>query len=224
VARCYAPTEVFDRATTVLFKTPFMGSNWAPITAMPEDVVTAEGIGDSILIFSGARPFAEPPLGSHWIAVLDQEYRLGATGAFVRLTTKRLKLTVPAETLARYNTILLRLEEKCYLLQLPRKAQPPAPASLEDAEAPPILKKGAAAIVDLKGAGLTQVSSVKLGTAEVPFQVFGDGSRLRVFLADSLTGATGKFDLAIGTADDGELAASIYVLDDPPRADVAEKS
>jgi hypothetical protein len=85
---------------------------------------------------------------------------------------------------------------------------------------PHVLKKGAAAIVDLKGARLTQVSSVSLGRADVPFQAYGDGSRLRLFLAESLTAATGKFDLVIKT-DEAELAASVYVLDEPPKADAA---
>jgi hypothetical protein len=223
VARCFAPTETLLGARSVLFKIPFMGSNWAPAAAMPEDLVTLDGIGDNVLIFSSARPFEEPPQGSHWVAVLDKEYRLGATGPFVRLTSARLKLTVSPRTLATYNKVLLRLAEKSYLLDLPRKAQPPAPASLDDGETPPILRKGAAAIVDLKGVELTQVSSVKLGAADIPFQVFGDGSRLRVFLGDSLTGATGKFDLVIGTAD-AKLAASIYVLDELTKEGATEKA
>lgn len=222
VARCFAPTETLAGARSVLFKIPFMGSNWAPASAMPEDLVTVDGVGDNTLIFSGARPFEEPPPRSHWVAVIDKEYRLGASGAFVRLTSARLKLTVSSETLATYDKVLLRLAEKSYLLDLPRKAQPPARASLDEGEAPPILKKRAAAIVDLKGAGLTQVSSVRLGSADVPFQVFGGGSRMRLFLADSLTKATGKLDLVIGTAD-ANLAASVYVLDEAANESAAKK-
>ncbi len=223
VARCFAPTETLARARSVLFKMPFMGSNWAPASAMPEDLVTVDGIGDRALIFSGARPFEEPAASSHWVADLDKEYRLDSTGPFVRLTPKRLKLTLSPETLATYDKVLLRLGEKSYLLDLPRKTKAAAPASLDEAKAPPVLKKGAAAIVDLEGAGLTQVSSVGLGGADVPFQVFGEGSRLRLFIADSLTKATGKFDLSIKTAE-GELTASIYVLGEPPNADAAEKT
>ena len=225
VARCFAPTETLAQATSVLFKVPFLGSNWAPASAMPEDLVTVDEIADGVLIITGARPFEEPPVRSHWVTILDKEYRLSSTGPFVRLTPKRLKLAVSPETLAAYDKALLRLGEKSYLLDLPRKARAPAPApaSLDSGDAPPVVKKGAASIVDLKGAGLTQVSSVSLGSADVPFQVFGDGSRLRLFIAESLSKMTGKFDLAIKT-NEGELAASIYVLDERAKADAAEKA
>jgi hypothetical protein len=212
VVRCFAPTETLAGATTVLFKMPFMGSNWAPVTAMPHDVVTVDEIADGVLIFTGARPFEEPAARSHWVAVLDKEYRLGATGPFLRLTPKRLKLTVPPKTLARYDKVLLSLEENSYLLDVRRKTKAAAPASLDEAEAPTVVKKGVASIVDLNGAGLTRITSVKHDRADVPFQVYGGGSRLRLFLAESVTAATGKFDLAIRTAE-GELAASIYVVD-----------
>ena len=104
-----------------------MGANWAPLTAMPpEDEVKVAKMGPEVLIFIGTRPFDEREDGLSWCAILDKEYRLGATNHFVRLTANRLKLTVTAETLERWEKVYLGRGERSYLIDLPRPtASPP---------------------------------------------------------------------------------------------------
>jgi hypothetical protein len=214
VARCFVPTKTLDGATSVLFKTPFMGANWAPTSALSEDTVTITRIGGDALIIAGTLPFFEPSPGlPTWLAVLDQDYRLAATGPFIRLTENKLKLTVPDDVIARYEKLHLSLGSRSYLLDLPRAAQAPAAASLDDTQEPPIVKKGSPAIIDFKGSALTQIVSIELGAVILPFQVYGGGSRLRLFLGETETAKPGKFDIGLKTAH-GALSASIYVINE----------
>lgn len=78
------------------------------------------------------------------------------------------------------------------------------------------MKKGAAAIVDFKGVKLAQVAAVTLGRVNLPHEAYADGSRLRVFLSESETDRTGKFNLSLSTAKD-TLEASYYVLEETPK-------
>jgi hypothetical protein len=148
------------------------------------------------------------------LAVLGQEYRLGETDAFVRLTPHQLKLTVAPEVVPSFQKVQLSLGGRSYLLDLPQIAAATERASVDTRQAPAVVKKGAAAIVDFEGAGLAQVDAVKVGRRTPSHQVYGDGSRLRIFLDESATARAGKFDLTISAAQE-ELAASIYVLDEP---------
>lgn len=214
IVGCFVPTDMFVGAKSVLFKTPFLGANWAPSAALPEDRVTVVAIRAGVLIFTGTLPFDEPAGGQRWLVVLDREYRLGETDAFSRLTPDRLKLTVAPDLIASFQKVHLSLGARSYLLDLPQVAAAPERASLDTRGAPPIVRTGVAAIVDFEGAGLAQVDSVKLGRRTLPHQAYGDGSRLRVFLDESATVREGKFDLTIRAGQD-EFAASVYVLHEP---------
>ena len=215
IVGCFVPTDTLAGAKSVLFKTPFLGANWASFAALPEDTVTVAGIGVGVLIFTGTLPFDEHAGGPRWLAILDQEYRLGETDAFVRLTPDRLKLTVAPEVIAAFQKVHLSLGERSYLLALPDSVAGTERVSLDMRQAPPVVRKGAAAIVDFEGAGLAQVDAVKLGRKTLPHQAYSDGSRLRVFLDEAATARSGKFDLTIRAAND-EFTGSIYVLDEPP--------
>jgi hypothetical protein len=217
IASCFVPTEMLTGATSVLFKIPFMGTNWAPTAALPDDTVTLARIGGGTLIIISAMPFSEPLPGEPtWLAVLDQDYRLGASDAFIRLTENQLKLNVSDDIVSQYQKLYLSRGSTSYLLDLPRAAPAAASASLENSQEPPVVKKVAAAIIDFKGAKLSEVTAVKLGRTKLPYEAYADGSRLRVFLREGETERTGKFDLSLSTADDA-LEASFYVLDDPPK-------
>jgi hypothetical protein len=165
------------------------------------------------LIFSATLPFDESPGGPRWLAILDREYRLGEADAFVRLTPDRLKLTVAPEVIAAFQKVHLSLGERSYLLDLPQIDAATELPSLDTLGAPPVVRKGAATIVDFEGVGLAQVDAVKLGRRTLPHQAYGDGSRLRVFLDELATAHCGKFDLTIRAAK-SELMASLYVLDE----------
>jgi hypothetical protein len=214
IVGCFAPTQMLTGATSVLFKVPFIGANWAPTAALSDDTVTIARIGGGALIITGAMPFSDPEPGEPtWLAVLDQDYHLAATGPFIRLTENKLKLTVPEDVIARYEMLHLSLGSRSYLLDLPRTAQAAASASLDDSQEPPIVKRGVPAIIDFKGSALTQIVSVELGAARAKFQVYADGSRLRLFLSEAETATEGKLDLALKTAHRA-LKASIYVLNE----------
>lgn len=159
IVGCFVPTDALVGAKSVLFKTPFLGANWAPSTALPEDRVTVVGVRAGVLIFTGTLPFDESVGGSHWLVVLDQEYRLGETDAFVRLTPDRLKLTVAPEVAASFNKVHLSLGGRSYLLDLPQITTATEKASLDTGRAPPIVNQGAAAIVDFEGGGLPKSRS-----------------------------------------------------------------
>ena len=213
IVGCFVPTDTLVGAKSVLFKTPFLGANWAPSAALPEDSVTVVGVGAGVLIFSATLPFDESPGGPRWLAILDREYRLGEADAFVRLTPDRLKLTVAPEVIAAFQKVHLSLGERSYLLDLPQIDAATELPSLDTLGAPPVVRKGAATIVDFEGVGLAQVDAVKLGRRTLPHQAYGDGSRLRVFLDELATAHCGKFDLTIRAAK-SELMASLYVLDE----------
>jgi hypothetical protein len=211
---CFVPTAMLNSGASVLFKTPFMGTLWAPTARLRDNTMTIARIGGGALIITGAMAFSDPPDGQPtWLAVLDKEYRLGTTDAFVRLTDTQLKLTVTEDIMARYEKLHLSLGRRGYLLDLPRAAQSVGSTSLDDSQDPPTVRKGAPAIIDFKGSGLTQIVSVQLGAASLSFQVYRDGSRLRLFLSDTETATAGKFDLALKTERDA-LRASIYVLNE----------
>ena len=126
IVGCFAPTQMLTGAASVLFKVPFMGALWAPIAAVPGNTVTVARIGGGALIFIGTEPFEDPPPGEPtWLAVLDRDYHLGATEAFIRLTETQLKLTVSEDIAARYEMLHLSLGSRSYLLDLPRP--PPKP-------------------------------------------------------------------------------------------------
>ncbi len=145
IVGCFVPAEMLTGAPSVLFKTPFMGANWAPTAALPDDTVTIARIGGGALIINGTLPFSDPPQGQPtWLAVLDRDYHLGATKAFVRLTETHLKLTVSEEIVARYEKLHLSLGSRSYLLDLPRAAQNPASVSPDDSEEPRTVRRGAA--------------------------------------------------------------------------------
>jgi hypothetical protein len=133
----------------------------------------------------------------------------------VRLTPNRLKLTVAPEVIAAYQKVHLSLGGRSYLLAVPESVAAPERVSFDVRREPPVVKKGAPAIVDFEGAGLGQVDTVKLGRRTLPHQAYADGSRLRVFLDEAATDRSGKLDLTIRAAKD-ELTGSIYVLDEPP--------
>ena len=213
IVGCFVPTDTLVGAKSVLFKTPFLGANWAPSAALPEDSVTVVGIGAGVLIFSSTLPFEEPAGGQGWLAILDREYRLGETPAFVRLTRDRLKLTVSPEIIAGFQKIHLSLGARSYLLDLQEAAAAPEHPSLDRLTAPPVVRKGTAAIVDFEGVALAQIDAVKLGRRTLPHQAYGDGARLRVFLDEQATARCGKFDLTM-RAEKSELTGSIYVLDE----------
>jgi hypothetical protein len=214
IVSCYAPIDILTGAPSVLFKVPFMGANWGPIAPLPDDSVTIVRIGGGALIITGAMPFSDPfPNESPWLAVLDQDYVLGATNLFIKLTETQLKLTVSEDIVARYEKLHLSGGRRSYLLDLPRAAPATASTSLQNSQEPPIVRKGAAAIVDLRGVRLTEVTAVRLGRAKLPYEAYADGSRLRVFLNEREANQTGKFDLLFTTAKD-TLKASFYVLDD----------
>lgn len=217
IVSCLVPTGMLQSAPSVLFKTPFMGANWAPTAALPDDTVTIARIGGGAMIITGAVPFSDPvPDGSKWLAVLDQDYYLGETNVFIRLTDTQLKLTVSEDIVARYEKLHLSLGSRSYLLDLPRAAQPPAPASLDEGQEPPIVKRGAAAVIDFRGSSLNQVADVRLRRAKLAFEAYAGGSRLRVFLRETETERSGKLDLSLITA--GEtLEASVYVLEETPK-------
>ena len=170
-----------------------------------------------VLIFTGTLPFDEPAHGQRWLAILDQEYSLDRTDAFIRLTPDRLKLTVPPEVIASFQKVHLSLGGRSYLLDVPQTVAATERPSLDTRRAPPVVKKGTATIVDFEGAGLTHVDAVKLGQRMLPHQAYADGSRLRVFLDDTAIDRSGKFDLTIRAAND-ELTGWIYVLDEPQSA------
>jgi hypothetical protein len=217
IVGCFVPTDMLAGAKSVSFKTPFLGANWAPSAALPEDRVTVVSIRAGVLIFTGTLPFDEPAHGQRWLAILDQEYSLDRTDAFIRLTPDRLKLTVPPEVIASFQKVHLSLGGRSYLLDVPQTVAATERPSLDTSRAPPVVKKGTATIVDFEGAGLTHVDAVKLGRRMLPHQAYADGSRLRVFLDDAAIDRSGKFDLTIRAAND-ELIGSIYVLDEPQPA------
>jgi hypothetical protein len=217
VVRCYVPTERLVGATQILFKTPFMGASWAPATAMPEDRVTVDEVEGGKLIFRSARPFNKPKKAEPWLAILDKEYRLGEADRFVQQTARQLMLSVPSDTLKLYDKVLLTLGDRGYLLDLPHQPRVVTPsASLDDSEVPPTLKRGVAGVVDLKGSGLRDTKAVLHGAASIPFCVYADGSRLRLFLNAEVTVAEGELKLKLNTTR-GDLTTSVFILDDPDR-------
>ena len=220
IVGCFVPTDTLTGAKSVLFKTPFLGANWAPSAALPEDSVTVVAIRAGVLLFTGTLPFdafEEAGRALRWLAILDREYRLDESDAFVRLTPNRLKLTVAPEVIAAYQKVHLSFGGRSYLLALPESVAAPERVSFDvRREKPPaFVKKGAPAIVDFEGAGLGQVDAVKLGRRTLPHQAYADGSRLRVFLDEATTDRSGKLDLTIRAAKD-EFTGSIYVLEEPP--------
>jgi hypothetical protein len=152
IVGCFVPTQMLTGAPSVLFKTPFMGANWAPTGALPDDTVSIVRIGGGALIITGAQPFADPPPGQPtWVAVLDQDYRLDPAGPFIRLTETRLKLTVAEDIVAQYEKLHLSLGARSYLLDLPRPAVAAVSPSLDDNQEPPIAKRGESAVIDFMG-------------------------------------------------------------------------
>jgi hypothetical protein len=204
----------------VLFKVPFCGADWGARSVMSADAPTVVRLGgdpDQTLIIAGKTAF-----GADWIATLDKDYPLDHCTEFQKLTEHHLRLTMPAAVLRKYAKVELRrskptgilgwlLPPTDFLLDIPSEGAPPPGPALDDAQTPPAVTKDRAAVVDLQGSMLGEITVATAGGAAVPFQVYANGSRVRVFLSAAETAKEGACRIDLVTRAGGSLAATVFV-------------
>jgi hypothetical protein len=205
----------------IMFKVPFCGEDWAAGAVLSVDAPSVARLGGApkeTLIISGKMPFE-----GAWIATLDKEYALDASPQFRRLTRYQLALTLSTALLGNYEKLQLRLgTETGYLLDIPSAKSEPAKPAIDEQGPPLTVSQGKSSLLDLQGTMLADITSVRLLGADLRFQAYSQGTRLRIFLTRAATANEGRFQVELGTREGASLSIPLYVVD--PGPEQAEKS
>jgi hypothetical protein len=230
------------KSREVSFRIPFCGLDYyinQPM-AYSEPTVTRMGSDALNTVFRVYFPqvFAANQTG---ISVdLDQTYIPGMPQLLATGTTttgaSEYRFTVPTELISRYQNMVVGVGKgEPYVIPIPQEEKPPVKALIDTSAAPAKVNKGKRGPVEWQGTGLDTIRTITFTPAAAPpaaitdgstpapattpsaipqdFAVYSDGTRLIVYLSDTVTAQAGKFALDCTTASGSTFKIPLFVLE-----------
>lgn len=121
-------------------------------------------------------------------------------------------LRVPTDKVARYENLVVRVgTSESYVLRIPPMEKPIAKPSVDSGSPPPEIAVNGSGSVEWSGTSLDSIAQVKLGTTALDFAVYGNGTKLRVYLKPAQTSVAAKLTLEGWTNSGERLSLPLFV-------------